>query len=71
MTVVCPECASVQPESAVVCSRCGARLRPAARAPFRLRLADYLSYSGVTIVIILVALSVPCLVGLLCFYLSR
>ncbi len=71
MTFICPECGSIQPEGSAACSNCGAPLPEASRSGPRLRLSDYLSFSGYTFGVLLLAIGIPCLVGLLCFYLSK
>jgi hypothetical protein len=71
LTHTCPECGAEGPIEAVRCGVCGARMVPSEPPPARFTREQIFSYSLSTIGLILLAMSIPCLVGLLCFLLGR
>lgn len=71
MPDTCPECGSDQPFDAVRCGVCGARMVPDEAPSARLGGEDIFSYSLFVIGVVLFAIGVPCLIGLLCFFLGR
>ncbi len=69
--IPCPECGWQQRLPDGPCARCGAAPAGAKLAGPRFRAGDYFGYSAYTVAIVLIALGVPCAVGLICFYLGR
>jgi uncharacterized membrane protein YvbJ len=67
----CPECGADQPIDAMRCGVCGARMVPQETPASRVTGQDIFDYSCYTIALILIAMAVPCLVGLVCIMLSR
>lgn len=67
----CPQCGTEQPTDAVRCNVCGGTINgdqdPAALLDSR----DILGYSVYVIGLLLLALGIPCVVGLLCLLISR
>jgi hypothetical protein len=67
----CPECGADQPIDTMRCGVCGARMVPQETPSTRVTGQDIFDYSCYTITLILIAIAVPCLVGLVCIMLSR
>lgn len=66
----CPQCGAEQPTDVTRCGVCGANLSQQASAAL-VTGRDIFDYSFYTIGLILIAIAIPCLVGLLCIMLSR
>jgi uncharacterized OB-fold protein len=70
LTQTCTQCGASSPPGATRCSVCGANLSQQASTALVTR-RDIFDYSCYTVGLILVAIAVPCLVGLLCILLSH
>ncbi len=70
MLHTCPQCGAEQAFELTRCDACGANLSQRASAA-RITNRDILDYSCYTIGLILIAIAIPCLVGLLCILLSH
>lgn len=66
----CPQCGAEQSPDVTRCGVCGANLSQQASAAL-VKGRDILDYSFYTIGLILIAIAIPCLVGLACIMLSR
>lgn len=71
MSQSCPECGADQPINAMRCDVCGADMTLQETPATRVTGEDIFNYSFYTIGIILIAMAIPCLVGLLCILLSH
>lgn len=67
----CPECGADQAISAMRCGVCGANMVPQETPAAQVTSGDIFNYSFYTIGILLIAMGIPCLVGLLCIMLSH
>jgi len=65
----CIECGAQQPNEALRCSQCGASLVPSDKV--ELTGGEIFAFSAYTIFIVLIAILIPCLVGLVCILLGR
>jgi predicted amidophosphoribosyltransferase len=67
----CPVCGADQPLDAARCSVCGARMSPQDPPSAQIGREEILNYSLSVIGLVLIAMGIPCLIGLLCFLLGR
>jgi uncharacterized membrane protein YvbJ len=68
---LCPECGTPQPSDAARCAVCGAKTVTEEKSSAQIGGKEVLSYGLFVIGLLLIAIGVPCLIGLLCFLAGR
>ncbi len=71
MPNICPQCGAQQPPDAARCTVCGASMVPSEDIASQFTRQDIMGYSAYVIFLLLVALGIPCLVGLVCILTGR
>jgi len=68
---LCPQCGADQPPDAARCGGCGASMLPLETPAEQITRKDIMSYSAYVIALLLLALGLPCLIGLVCVLSAR
>ncbi len=71
MPNLCPQCGADQPLDAARCGVCGANMVPPETPAEQITRKDIMGYSAYVIALLLLALGLPCLIGLVCVLCGR